>query len=69
MHTNLQINNHEDPLSGKHRGKFNGVMEFIEAVEAPEWQAVIRPELHPHVYEFMSQRYGYEFMSQMYGTS
>ena len=56
MHTNLQISNHEDPLSGRHRG--NGVVEFIEAVEAPEWQAVIGPELHPHVYEFMPQRYG-----------
>ena len=56
MHKNLQISNHEDPLSGQHRG--NGVVEFIEAVEDPEWQAVIGPELHPHVYEFMPQRYG-----------
>ena len=56
MQKNLQISSHEDPLSGQHRG--NGVVEFIEAVEDPEWQAVIGPELHPHVYEFMPQRYG-----------
>ena len=51
----IQISNHEDPLSGQHRG--NGVVEYVEEVEAPEWHAVIGPELHPHIYEFMPQRY------------
>ena len=51
----MQISNHEDPLSGQHRG--NGVVEYVEEVEAPEWHAVIGPELHPHIYEFMPQRY------------
>ena len=49
----MQISNHEDPLSGQHRG--NGVVEYVEEVEAPEWQAVIGPELH--MYECMPQRY------------
>ena len=51
----MQISNHQDPLSGQHRG--NGVVEYVEEVEAPEWLAVIGPELHPHIYEFMPQRY------------
>ena len=51
----MQISNHEHPLSGQHRG--NGVVEYVEEVEAPEWHAVIGPELHPHIYEFMPQRY------------
>ena len=50
----MQISNHQDPLSGQHRG--NGVVEYVEEVEAPEWQAVTGPELHPHIYEFMPQR-------------
>ena len=51
----LQISNHEDPLSGQHRG--NGVVEYVEEVEGPEWHVVIGPKLHPHMYEYMPQRY------------
>ena len=51
----MQISKHEDPLSGQHRG--NGVVEYVEEVEAPEWHTVIGQELHPHIYEFMPQRY------------
>ena len=56
----MQISNHEDPLSGQHRG--NGVVEYVEEVEAPEWHAVIGPKLHPHMYECMPQVcYNYMF--------
>ena len=54
LHQKYQISNHEDSLSGQHRG--NGVCEFVEGAEDPEWQAVIGPELHPHIYEYMPQR-------------
>ena len=38
--------------------------EFIQEVEPSEWQAFIGPELHPHIYEFMPQRYNICFRNK-----